>query len=101
LQEWFGGAVILKGVGSLIHDGNRISVCPYGNPGMSTAGMGDVLSGVLGGLLGQGLGVAEAAKLAVTMHALAGDRAVAMPGERGLIATDLIPHLRKLANEFE
>ena len=101
LQRWFGGTVILKGVGSLIHDGSRISVCPYGNPGMSTAGMGDVLSGVLGALLGQGLAVAEAAKLAVTMHALAGDRAVAGPGERGLIATDLISHLRKLANEFE
>lgn len=101
LQGQFGGTVVLKGVGSLIHDGDLISVCPYGNPGMSTAGMGDVLSGVLGALLGQGLTVVEAAKLGVTMHALAGDRAVAVPGERGLIATDLIPQLRKLANEFE
>lgn len=101
LHRTYGGAVILKGVGSLINDGEQISLCPYGNPGMSSAGMGDVLSGVAGALLGQGLSVSLAAKQAVLMHALAGDRAVAVAGERGLLATDLIPHLRKLSNEFD
>ena len=100
LQQHFGGAIILKGVGSLVHDGGQICLCPYGNPGMSTAGMGDVLSGVVGALLGQGLNPGDAARLAVTMHALAGDRAVSVPGQRGLIATDLIAHLRRLCNEF-
>jgi len=100
LQRHLGGVVVLKGAGSLIGDGDQISVCPYGNPGMSSAGMGDVLSGVVGSLLGQGLSVGDAARLAVTMHAIAGDRAVAVPGERGLVATDLIPQLRKLANEY-
>ncbi len=100
LQSHLGGALILKGVGSLIGNDDEIWLCPFGNPGMSTAGMGDVLSGVVGALLGQGLSIADAARLAVMMHALAGDRAVAVAGERGLVATDLIPELRRLANEY-
>ena len=100
LQCHLGGAVVLKGAGSLISDGGEMWLCPHGNPGMSTAGMGDVLSGVVGAMLGQGLSVGDAAKLAVMMHAVAGDRAVSVTGERGLVATDLMPQLRKLANEY-
>jgi NAD(P)H-hydrate epimerase len=97
LQQRYGGAVILKGSGSLVADAQGISVSPYGNPGMASGGMGDVLSGVLGALLAQGLSVAEAAQLGCCLHGRAGDLA-AVAGERGLLATDLIPPLRQLAN---
>ncbi len=98
LQNRYGGAVILKGAGSLVADSdNLVGVCPYGNPGMATGGMGDVLSGVLGALLAQGLSVGQAARLGVCLHAGAGDKATE-DGMRGMMATDLIPHLRTLIN---
>jgi NAD(P)H-hydrate epimerase len=99
LQRRFGGAVILKGAGTLVAtpDSSHPFVCPYGNPGMASGGMGDVLSGVLGALLAQGLGVADAACLGVCLHARAADEAAAA-GERGLLATDLLPQLRALVN---
>lgn len=99
LQRRYGGAVVLKGAGTLVADGENTlpGLCPYGNPGMATGGMGDVLSGVLGALLAQGLSPAQAARLGVCLHARAGDLA-AVDGERGLLATDLMPHLRALVN---
>lgn len=99
LQQRYGGAVILKGSGTLVCDAqfDTVGVCPYGNPGMASGGMGDVLSGVLGGLLAQGLSVGEAARLGVSLHACAADIAAA-DGIRGLLATDLLPPLRQLVN---
>ena len=98
LQQRFGGAVVLKGAGTLvIDDSGCITLCSDGNPGMATGGMGDVLSGVLGALMAQGLAVGEAARLGVGLHARAGDLA-AMVGQRGMQATDLIPLLRQLVN---
>ncbi|MCR8923115.1 NAD(P)H-hydrate dehydratase [Dasania sp. GY-MA-18] len=98
LQQRYGGAVILKGAGSLVaSDEAALSLCSYGNPGMATGGMGDVLSGVLGALLAQGLTVAEAAKLGVCLHAYAGDIA-AQQGMCGTMASDLIPVLRRIIN---
>jgi NAD(P)H-hydrate epimerase len=95
----FGAVVVLKGAGSLIaHPDGRVAVCPWGNPGMATAGMGDVLTGVVGALLAQGATAWEAACLGVGLHARAGDAAVAEDGERGLIASDLLLPLRRLAN---
>ncbi len=98
LQQRYGGVAVLKGAGTLIADGNSISLCDSGNPGMASGGMGDVLSGVIGGLLAQGLSVSAAAKLGVCLHAHAGDRAAALHGERGLLATDLIVQLQGLVN---
>ena len=102
LQARYGGAVVLKGAGSLIaaprFEDNGIAVAPYGNPGMASGGMGDVLSGVLGGLLAQGLSLQDAAELGVCLHGHAADLAAAANGERGLLATDLLPHLRRLVN---
>jgi len=95
IQKKFGGVTVLKGAGTLITDGRVTSVCPYGNPGMATAGMGDVLSGVIGGLLGQGLSPLAAAQTGVVFHAYAGDQA-ARQGQRGMIATDVIPIIRML-----
>ena len=98
LQRRYGGVAILKGCGTLICGPNGdISLCPYGNPGMASGGMGDVLTGVIAGLLGQGLSSLDAAALGACLHARAGDRAAAA-GQRGLLASDLFPHLRHLAN---
>lgn len=99
LQVKFGGNVVLKGVGSLIRtDEPATYLCKAGNPGMATAGMGDVLSGVIAGLCAQGLALADAIKLGVWLHASAADRAVHEEGERGLIASDVIACLRILLN---
>ncbi|EKD54425.1 MAG: hypothetical protein ACD_60C00087G0037 [uncultured bacterium] len=99
LQRQFNGEVVLKGSGSLVlgSKDNAPFICTLGNPGMATAGMGDVLSGVLGGLIAQGIPTHIAAKLGVLVHAMAGDLAAEM-GERGMIASDVIPYLRNIVN---
>ena len=96
LQASFGGVVVLKGVGSLIAGPSELALCPHGNPGMASAGMGDVLSGIAGALLAQTGDVTHAARLAVHLHARAGDIAADADGMRGLVATDLLPHVRSL-----
>lgn len=100
LQRHYGGTIVLKGAGSLIIGAAKnVSVCPYGNPGMASGGMGDVLSGIIGGLLAQRFSAFDAARLAVCAHALAGDMAAQDGGgERGLLALDLLPYVRRLLN---
>lgn len=98
ISKRYGGVCVLKGVGTLIVTAGSVpAVCDKGNPGMASAGMGDILSGVIGGLLAQRIPVGDAARLGVYLHAMAGDLA-AKEGERGMIATDLLPHLRRLVN---
>lgn len=98
LQRRYGGVAVLKGCGTLISGPNGdIHLCHYGNPGMASGGMGDVLTGVVAGLMAQGLSSLDAATLGVALHARAGDRA-AVAGQRGLLACDLFPHLRHLVN---
>lgn len=97
LRARYGGVVVLKGSGSLIASAESVALCPFGNPGMATGGMGDVLSGVIAGLMAQGLGLDQAAALGVLIHARAGDEA-ARDGERGLLATDLLLKLRAEVN---
>lgn len=100
IQQQYGGTVVLKGAGSIVKSGeSETYICVAGNPGMATAGMGDVLSGVIGGLVAQGLSLADAAKLGVWLHAQAGDEAVLKQGERGLVASDLMPYLRRQINK--
>jgi len=100
LQEKLGGAVVLKGAGSLVLTSDRrLFVCDAGNPGMASGGMGDVLSGLLGALLAQGLSVNDAVCLGVVLHASAADMAVSEFGQSGLLATDLIPIVRQLLNK--
>lgn len=98
LQNKYGGVVVLKGAGTLVSDGEQCFVCCVGNPGMATAGMGDVLTGVITSLIAQGQSLLDAAKLGVLIHSLAADKDAALSGERGLVASDLFPHLRKLVN---
>lgn len=97
LQERYGGVCVLKGAGSLIYDSAVTTVNTTGNPGMASGGMGDVLSGVVAGLIAQGLDPADAARAAVALHGAAADRA-ATDGERGMLAGDLMHHLRALVN---
>lgn len=97
LEQRYQGVVVLKGSGTLVCHENNVCICLQGNPGMATAGMGDMLSGVLGGLVAQHIPLVDAAKLGVYLHAAAGDLA-AKSGERGIIATDLLTHLHTLCN---
>ena len=98
LAQKYRAVVILKGAGTLIaNPQGEVAVCPWGNPGMSTAGMGDVLTGIIAGLLAQGFDPWRAAQLGVALHAQAGDTA-ALAGETGLIASDLFAPLRHLRN---
>jgi len=96
----YGGVTVLKGAGSLIAsqiDG-QVALCTNGNPGMASGGMGDVLTGVIAALVAQGLPLFAAAKAGVYLHGLAGDQAARAGGERGLLATDLLPLLRQAVN---
>ncbi|HVY62204.1 MAG TPA: NAD(P)H-hydrate dehydratase [Planctomycetota bacterium] len=91
--------LVLKGRGTLVAQGGRLWRCSTGNPGMATGGAGDVLTGTIAALLGQGLAPYEAARLGTHVHGLAGDLARDALGEAGMIATDLIaqlPHALKL-----
>ena len=99
IQARYGGVVVLKGPGTVVLDLNgNISICDHGNPGMATAGMGDVLSGLLGALIAQGLDVNDAVRLGVCLHAAAADTLTQKHGMRGLLATDLIAMVRAMIN---
>lgn len=98
LQKKYGGVVVLKGAGTLVADGNKVHVCLAGNPGMATAGMGDVLTGVIVALLAQGFSLSQVATLGVQLHSQAADLCAKEHGERGLIASDLHDYLRRLVN---
>ncbi len=90
----YNAVVALKGCGTVIAgpDG-EYAICPLGNPGMATAGSGDVLTGIIAALLGQGLSCQEAAVAGVVAHAEAGDLAAQSLGEMSLIAGDIIDQL--------
>ncbi|CAI8720311.1 NAD(P)H-hydrate dehydratase [Pseudomonas sp. fls2-241-R2A-110] len=98
LSKKYTAVVILKGAGSLVAcpDG-RLAVCHQGHPAMAAAGLGDVLAGLVGALLAQGMDTFDAACLAVWLHANAGAQ-VGKSG-RGLAASDLIPAIRQLLEE--
>jgi len=83
--------LVLKGARSIVASAEgEIFINPTGNPGMASGGMGDVLTGMIGGFLAQGLPPLEAAKLGVYLHGLVGDFVAFQKGERGLTASDLI-----------
>lgn len=92
----YGCTVVLKGSGTLIGSPQQaVGICTAGNPGMASGGMGDLLSGVIAGLIAQGLDLDTAAKLGVMVHAKAGDMAAA-DGQRGIIASDLLLPIKHL-----
>jgi NAD(P)H-hydrate epimerase len=94
LAETFSATCVLKGSGTLIKaPGEMMVINTHGNPGMASAGMGDVLSGIIAAMLGQGLCGLEAAKTAVFIHALCAERYAQMQDQSGLIATDIIERI--------
>ena len=93
LAEHTGTTVVLKGAGTVVCDAAKVYVNKTGNPGMATAGSGDVLTGVILALLGQGLSSFDAAVLGVHVHGLAGDIAAEERGHVSLIATDILDAL--------
>ncbi len=98
LRHRYAGVCVLKGAGSLVASEYGMAVNSTGNPGMACGGMGDVLAGFIGALAAQGLPLVEAAENAVYWHGKAADLAAAEFGERGLLASDLFPFIRKLVN---
>lgn len=98
LADRYQTVVVLKGAGSIVAaPGEPFAVVDAGNPGMAAGGMGDLLTGVIAALRGQGLAPFDAACAGALLHAAAGDAAAA-EGQRGLLPSDLLPHLRRLAN---
>jgi ADP-dependent NAD(P)H-hydrate dehydratase / NAD(P)H-hydrate epimerase len=98
LVERYGGVVVLKGAGTLVGSRGRVAgLCERGNPGMASAGMGDVLTGATAGVLSQCGDPWVAARVAVLAHAMSGD-VVARQGERGLLAGDVARELRACVN---
>lgn len=94
LSSEFGAVVVLKGHPSQVFLPNgSVHLCPRGNSGMATAGSGDVLTGLITGLLAQGYWTDEAAQLGVWLHASAGDEAARELGPECMLARDIIRHL--------
>ena len=103
-QEWAGDAddvvCVLKGAGTVVTDGRRVYVNETGNPGMATGGSGDILTGLIAALIGQGLPVFDAACLSTWAHGRAGDLAAEELGQTSLIATDLLDYLPAALREL-
>lgn len=95
----YGGIWILKGAGTVVGNAGLIhGVCPIANAALATGGTGDVLSGLLGGLIAQKIPVADAARLGVCVHAVAALKCAQQDGERGMLASDLMPFIRKIVS---
>jgi NAD(P)H-hydrate epimerase len=97
LFEKYQATCVLKGAGTVICSEQGLSLCDQGNAGLASGGTGDVLTGIIAGLVTQGLDLISAAEQGVCLHANAADLA-AQNGERGLLASDLFLHLKQLVN---
>jgi NAD(P)H-hydrate epimerase len=99
VQSKYGGVALLKGGGTLVAgEAPPVQLCPFGNPGMASGGMGDILGGVIAALLAQGVPAVQAAGQAACIHGRAGDLVAGADGERGLLASDLLIEIRRLIN---
>jgi NAD(P)H-hydrate epimerase len=88
-----GAIVVLKGHNTIISDGQRTVINPTGGPALATGGTGDVLAGVIGALIAQGMNEFDAAVAGTWLHGQAGDSAAATKGDLSVIASDVIAHL--------
>jgi NAD(P)H-hydrate epimerase len=96
LKNLYGAICILKGSGTLvIDDKSHIQVCPQGNPGMASPGMGDVLAGLVAGAWAQGLEPSQAAINAVSLHALCGDAVAQQALNHVALASQVIDYIQK------
>ena len=101
LVERLGGSVVLKGAGSICAMRNaRLYINQTGNPGMSSAGMGDVLSGMIAAFIAQGLSADEAMLLGVHLHGAAGDELAKQQATLGMSATEVTEWARWLLNRW-
>ncbi len=102
LLDRYGGVCVLKGAGTLVGKAGSPDVwlCDAGNPGMASGGMGDVLTGIVAALLAQHVDPFAAARLGVWLHATAADDAARQDGEIGLLASDLLPFVRRRLNHL-
>ncbi len=99
IAKRYGGVVVLKGAGTLITDaGGQTAIADVGNAGMASGGMGDLLSGIIGGLLAQKLSLYDAACAGCVIHGATADWLAAKKGTRGMLATDLLPALYRFVN---
>lgn len=96
-----GAVVALKGANTLVTNGTEVYENKTGNPGMATAGSGDVLGGVIAAMVGLGLEPFAAAKLGVFLHGYAGDLVRSEKGMRGLVASDMIDKLPRALLDYE
>jgi len=98
LAETYSTTCVLKGAGSIIANTTKSWVCTDGNPALAVGGSGDVLTGVIAGLIAQGVTTEQAACFGVILHAKAGDIAAQRDGERGMLPSDLFAIVRELVN---
>lgn len=101
LTKQFNVVCLLKGAGTLVAAQDNIWICENGNPGMASGGMGDVLTGTLGALLAQNMTSRLACLYGVCLHSYAADCVADKHGERGMLASDLFPEIRRLINNRE
>ncbi|MCH9690287.1 MAG: NAD(P)H-hydrate dehydratase [Gammaproteobacteria bacterium] len=102
LQEKLGGIIVLKGDESLVCTAEKdVSICRAGNPAMASGGMGDLLGGIISGLVAQGLTLWQAAQMGVLLHAKAGDSALEKQGGPSVLASDLILELKPLLSALK
>ena len=100
-MEKFNGVLVAKNAPSCILHKNNVSINSSGNPGLATAGTGDVLAGMIGGFVAQGLNIEDASKLAVNIHGKAADNYVIKNGMRGMIASDILNEIPLLISDYE
>ena len=94
LRKKYGCIIIVKGTGTLVAVSDEDAyINTTGNPGMATAGSGDVLTGIITSLAGQGLAPFDAARAGVFVHGLSGDLAADKLGEYGLVASDIADYV--------
>lgn len=98
LVKRYGGVAVLKGAGTVVASDEALGIVDAGNAGMASGGMGDVLSGIIGALLGQKLPLYDAACAGCVAHGVAADKLAARYGTRGMLATDLFCTLRRVVN---
>ena len=91
-----GTVLVLKGHGTIVTDGEECYVNPTGNPGMAVGGSGDVLAGMIAGLLGQGLTPLTAAACGVWLHGAAGDVCAKNTGMYGMLPSDMLAEIPRL-----
>ena len=94
ISEQYGGVCVLKGSGTLVAHRDSLYLCDKGNPGMATAGMGDVLSGIIGSFIGQKFSLLNAATKGVWLHSHCADSVSMESGMHSLVASDIVTQLK-------